>query len=239
MRRKCVWKGTVNGLAEEETHDARIGADFAGAARAKEAPVLYHCINRPLLGDALQPTCVREINGVTDTFLFAATHLTKALAFAFDYHATEPGIIRNGGIKGTPDEYAIVCNRGKTLGQLPSIKVYAFAADGFQHVDPGWDSRQCVSTQAVPLSKARLVLETSSVDDLMRHGLQIFSTDKTFDELGRQQFLDRDSTLPTTEWLAGLLKSGAFRWENHQRGLSPNLVLKRALMPALVLTPRT
>jgi hypothetical protein len=156
--------------------------DFTGAAEGTVRPVLYHCVNHPMTGDSLQPRCLREVNGRKDTFLFAATRLSKALAFAFDYHSElpeSPGIICNGAIDGTPDEFAIICNRNKTLNELSHIKVYAFPADGFEYVDPGTESRQSVSTQAMPLSKAKMLLETSNVEDLMRHGLQIFSTDKT------------------------------------------------------------
>ncbi len=214
-----------------------LNADFNGAEEGTAGPVLYHCVNRPVTDDSLRPTCLREVNGRKDTFLFAATHLSKALAFAFDYHNESPGIICNGAIDGTPDEFAIICNRDKTLNELPYIKVYAFPADGFEYADPGTESRQSVSTQAMPLAKAKVVLETSNVEDLMRHGLQIFSTDKTFDQLGGQKFFDSGNAVTNEDWLGQLLKTGNFHWENHERGLNPTPELLRALIPAVASKP--
>jgi hypothetical protein len=202
-------------------------ADFAGA----QPPVLYHCINRPITGDALLPTCRRTVNGREDDFLFAATHLSKALAFAFDYHGAD-GIVCNGAVSGTPDEFVIICNRDKTLNELPPIKVYAFPSQGFAPAWPGTDSRQSVSTQAMPLASAKLVLETGSVDDLMRHGLQIFSTDKTFEELGGNRFFESSAAAASNEdWIARLYKSGGFHWENNERGINPTPKLRAMLMP--------
>jgi hypothetical protein len=66
----------------------------------------------------------------------------------------------------------------------------------------------------MPLVKTKLVLNSDKPEDLMRHGLQIFSTEKTFAELGGPEFLKGSEGLTAEEWLMQLLHSGKFRWEN-------------------------
>jgi len=198
-------------------------------AFAPEKPsLLYHCVNQPLVGNVLRAGCRREVNGREADFLFAGSYLSKALPFAFDYNRSKAdGILANGVIEGTPDEYAIVTDRDKTFKALPQSKVYAFSSEGFEEAWPGEDSRQWVSQKDVSLDKSHLVLEIDSVDDLMRNGLQIFSTDKTVEELGGKKFLDGRSG--GVQGLGELLESGEFRWENRERGINPNPALELAL----------
>lgn len=92
--------------------------------------MLYHCLYKEPEGDQLLPTCEREVNGRTDKFLFAATHLSKALAFAFSYHDGE--IICNGGIDETDEEFALVCGGKATLDKERHIRVYGFSSKGFE-----------------------------------------------------------------------------------------------------------
>ena len=188
-------------------------------------PELYHCLYRQPEGNALKATCEREVNGHTGTFLFAATHLTKALAFSFSYHDSE--IMCNGGIGKTTDEFAIICNRSQTLNAPRHIRVFAFSAEGFEHVGrPEHDSRQMVSPKDMPFDKTRLVFETQDVQDIMKQGLQIFSTDKTVDELFAENFFDTDRPHMTQEqWLHSLVQRPDFTWENKAQGINPNKLL--------------
>lgn len=179
---------------------------------------LYHCMNREPVGDALMPTCEREANGRTERFLFATPYMSKALAFAFDYHEGKE-IICNGGIDGTDDEFAIICDRNRTLNAPRVIRLYAFDDPGFEDIPK---ARQCVYDHPVPLIETRLVLESDNVEDLMLRGLQIFSTPQTLDALCEQNFLEKMHDCPDNEsWLVDLVAKEGFVWENLNRDVSP------------------
>ena len=186
---------------------------------------LYHCLYREPEGDALRVTCEREVNGRTEKFLFAATHLTKALAFAFSYHDDE--IMCNGGIDGTTEEFAVVCNRSKTMNAPRHTRVLAFSGEGFEPVGRvDQDSRQMVSTKDMPFKNTTLVFETDNVQDIMRQGLQIFATDKTPDELFAEDFFGgRGAEMSQREWLHSLTKRSDFTWENKAQGINPSVSL--------------
>jgi hypothetical protein len=117
--------------------------------------MLYHCLYRTPEGEALLPTCEREVNGLTAKFLFAATHLSKALAFSFSYHGPNPEIIMNGGIGDSPDEFAIVCGGQEVLNRPRHIRVYGFPDEGFEHIE---GARQAVSEQPVYFKDTKLIL---------------------------------------------------------------------------------
>lgn len=203
---------------------ARAGEDLLKDAPPPER-TLYHCLYREPEGDALRASCEREENGRRDKFLYAATCLTKALAFSFSYH-DEGEIICNGGIDGAPEEFAVVCERSKTMNAPRHIRVLAFSGDGFEDVGEG--SRQQVSTKDMPFEKTKLVFETTSLNDTMAHGLQIFSTEKTIDELFTEDFFGGDRPHMTQkEWLHSLTKRPDFIWENKARDINPSPFLKR------------
>ena len=202
--------------------------DQAGADNPQTTPTvqtLYHCLYREPEGEALKATCEREVNGHTGTFLFAATHLTKALAFAFSYHDDE--IMCNGGLSGSTDEFVVVCNRSKTLNAPRHTRVLAFSAEGFEHVGRiEHDSRQMVSPKDMPFENTTLVFEAKGIEELMKQGLQIFSTDKTTDELFAENFFDSDRpTMTQSQWLHSLTQRPDFTWENKARGINPNAQL--------------
>lgn len=182
--------------------------------------MIYHCLYKNPIGNELKPTCVREVNGLTDTFLFAATHLSKAMAFSFSYHDGE--IICNGGINETEDEFALVCGGQEALDKDRNIKIYGFSSEGFEEIS---GARQCVSTEPVAFKDTELVLETSDIKDLMRNGLQVFSIDEKIDELDVGKFMDHYNGL-RGGLLYNLLKEGRARWINDENGINPNEKLK-------------
>ena len=92
-----------------------LNGHFTEVASQTKGQQLYHCVNKPIRGDSLLPTCKRTVFEHEDTYLFAATHLSKALAFAFEYNKECPDIICNGGITGTDHEFAVICKGTKTL----------------------------------------------------------------------------------------------------------------------------
>lgn len=170
------------------------------------------------------------MNGRTAKYLFAATHLSKALAFAFDYYGGE--IFSNGGLENSTEEYAIICNRSKTFGTPRRIQILSFLSEGFEEAWPGTDSRQAVSTESLPVGKTCVVLETSDVNDLMRHGLQLFSTDKTVEQLFEE---DIEAYFAKAggprQGLAGLVETKGFYWENRIRNINPDAELLEKLGP--------
>jgi hypothetical protein len=205
--------------------DPALGTEFGDKAKPL---TLYHCLYREPEGPGLRASCVREVNGREAAYLFAASHLSKALAFAFSYHDNE--VIANGGIEGTDDEFVIVCDREKTLGKPRRTRVYGFPADGFEMA---WEpeSRQYVSTAPVAFKDTKLVLDAEGIEPLMRHGLQIFSTGKTAAELMAGDFFNNafagDSPLGAK--LAHLVRNHGFTWENEARGVHPNPLIKAHL----------
>ena len=192
---------------------------------AQSTITLYHCLYKEPEGDALKVTCDREVNGRTDRFLFAATHLTKALAFSFSYHTDE--IICNGGINDTTEEYAVICNRSKTLSAPRHVRVLAFSGEGFELVGRAeQDTRQMVSTKDMPFKNTSLVFQTDNVQDIMKQGLQIFSTEKTVDELFAEDFFgEKRENMSQKEWLHSLTKRSDFTWENNVQEINPSTVL--------------
>ncbi len=205
---------------------AKKGEDLISEVQQPPERTLYHCLYRAPEGEMLNPTCVRKVNGREERFLFAASYFAKALAFAFSYHSDKGEIICNGGIDGSPDEFAIICNRGETLNMPRHIRVFSFSSNNFEQA---WNaaSRQYVSIRPVDFQNTQLVFETQNVEDLMRKGLQIFSTDKTFEELMAENFHETVG-LPANsnnEWLRNLVRDEGFLWENQQRGVNPNQIL--------------
>lgn len=182
---------------------------------------LYHCMNREPQGDALQPTCEREVNGRVDKFLFASPYISKTMAFSFDYH-DKGEIIMNGGIEGTRDEFAIICDRDNTLSRPRHIQLFAFSGEGFEPLSEG--ARQSVSTKPVPFKEADCLFVSQDVEDTMRYGLQIFSTDKTLDQLFEDGFIDKfhEGDASLADRLYHLVRSEGFHWENQDRGINPN-----------------
>lgn len=175
-------------------------------------------MNREAVGDNLMVTCEREVNGRNAKFLYATPYLTKALAFSFDYYGTE--IICNGNIGDTPDEMAIICDRDHTMNIPRPIKVYAFSSEGFENIGQG--SRQYVSEKPVAFKDTKVVFETNDVNEIMKRGLQVFSTTKTIDELWAEKFLDNFHDEPTQErMLFNLVAKKGFIWENRNRNLNP------------------
>lgn len=222
-------------LADPATMDKV--TDFVRCSKAGEdlisgtSPVertLYHCLYKESEGDALNPTCLRDVNGRKENFLFAASYFTKALAFAFSYHSEKGEIICNAGVDGSPDEFAIICNRLETLNTPRHIRVCSFSSS---HFEKAWasSSRQYVLNQPVSFKEAQLVFETQNIDDLMRRGLQIFSTNKTREELIAENFLENrgSSASSNNEWLRKLGHDEGFIWENHERNINPNSLLTK------------
>lgn len=200
---------------------AKAGEDLIAESSPPER-TLYHCLYREPEGKTLNPTCVREVNGQEESFLFAASYFTKALAFAFSYHSDKGEIICNGGIDGSPDEFAIICNRDETLNAPRHIRVFSFSSRDFEQAW-GPESRQYVSTQPLAFAETQCVFEAGNIEDLMRQGLQIFSTDKTLEKLMAQNFHET-AGLPAqsnNEWLRNLVRDEGFIWENRDRGINP------------------
>lgn len=202
---------------------AKSGEDLLANAKPPER-TLYHCLYQKPEGPALKATCEREVNGRSNKFLFAASHLTKSLAFSFSYHASpeEGEIICNGSIDETPDEFAVICRRSITLNAPRHIRIFAFSSEGFESAWKG--GRQYVSPVDMPFEKTKLVFETSNVQDIMRKGLQIFSTEKTVEDLWNLGFMDH-KFLGNKPWLHDAIRNKGFVWENEAQNINPNQYL--------------
>lgn len=189
---------------------------------------LYHCFNKEPQGDSILASCFRKVNGKEANYLFAATHLTKALAFAFSYHDKE--VILNAGIKGSDNEMILLAGGQGVLDKERHIRVFGFPDEGFT-VLPGW--RQAVSENPLPFSKARLVLETEDYRDLMKAGLQIFllpeEGDFYFDSEGGfkgDSFLRESKT--KEEYIHKVAQAYGGRWINEEQKINVCPVLQSA-----------
>lgn len=181
---------------------------------------LYHCFYREPEGEAILASCFRTVNGQSDHYLFAATHLTKSLAFAFSYHDNE--VLMNAGIDGTENELVVLCGGQKTLDKARHIRVFEFADEGFEELPY---ARQAVSVKDMPFSMTTKIMDTQDIDDLMRSGLQIFllPEDVSHYMIGEDNnVVSRDYFRPAEthgEAMAGIMKDLGARWVNHERGV--------------------
>ncbi len=181
---------------------------------------LYHCLYKNPEGDALVPTCRREVNGREDVFLFATSHLSKASAFAFSYHDAE--VIVNGPIQGTEEEFIVICGGEKTLHKDRHIKIYEFSSAGFEEIK---GTRQWVSTEPVPFDKTKTALETTDYKDLMAQGLQIFLMEEGAEELVAENFEKRYEHQSNESMLSDLLIKNRARWINREENIAVSNVL--------------
>lgn len=187
---------------------------------------MYHCLYNEPAGSALRATCERDLGELKGTFLFAATHLTKSLAFAFSYHDGE--VFSNGGIKGTDNEWVMLMASKKPLEKERSITVLSFDGEGFIELE---GQRQAVSREDLPFSKTSLHLQTTDYRDLMREGLQILIFDDVNhpDAIG-DNYMDDFTT--SGEFFAHLMKAGALRWVNRDENINPCQQLHRNISQA-------
>lgn len=183
---------------------------------------LYHCLYKKPQGDSLLATCFREVNGETKNYLYAATHLTKALAFAFSYHDNE--VVFNANYEHPENEIVVLCGGQDTINKPRHIRVYGFPDDGFTEIPHG---RQAVSENPMPFSRTRLVLETTDIDDLMKRGLQIFVLPKKLDAYFAPEDENRYSQKHWEDgnrWgqlMAKIIEHDGAVWLNRERGINP------------------
>ena len=186
---------------------------------------LYHCVNKPIEGDSLLPTCERTVNGKEGSYLFAADRFTKALAFAFSYYDKE--VMFNCNLDDGSSNECIVLSGGQhTLDKPRHVKVLSFSNEGFEQMG---GSCQWVSKQAMPLEETMEVLETHSINTLMERGLQIFLMDEDGDALDKEGFLD--AYLSQENPIQRLHSEGRTRWINQERGINPCPSLQNQLKP--------
>ena len=224
----------------------KAGQDFVTHAPRPER-TLYHALYKDPQGDALLPLSERAVNGRTDKFLYATHSFSKAMAYAFSYHNRQD-IGGNGQIDGTPDEFAIVCTRDKTMNEPRNLRIYSFSSKNFEPVD-GCPSiaRQWVSTQPQPFREATLSYQTDDVHELMRRGLQIISVAMGPDEFYASGLADKywNTPGPAENMLAAMIRDGVGKWENKERthpngksSLRPNVKIQAALDALNASTPR-
>ncbi len=199
---------------------------------------LYHCFYREPKGDSILASCFRDVAGEPKPYLFAATHLSKALAFAFSYHDNE--VLMNSGIEGTDDEIVVLCGGQETLDKPRHIRVYSFSSEGFSEIPK---ARQAVSEFPMPFAKTQLMLETRDINDLMREGLQIVVLplkveDYMLDDDQNKASQIFGSSLSPHDFLARMMRELDARWINEERGINPCKTLKHSL-DSEPLPPRT
>ncbi|MCI5060425.1 MAG: hypothetical protein MRY79_05060 [Alphaproteobacteria bacterium] len=186
-------------------------------SQGQKIKTLFHCLNQKPEGNALKVTCEREVNGRKAQFLFAASHLTKALAFAFSYHSQE--VLCNGGIEDTQDEFVIVTGRQATLDKPRNIKVFSFSNEGFEEIK---GFRQWVSEKPVPFNKTEIVLETDNIDDLMKAGLQIFVVEEDLTPQQKHNYSEQLMEVSSERFIGTMMRAGKMRWLNQERGINAN-----------------
>jgi len=218
--------------------------------------IFYHCIPVTPRGEGIFPSAnygaaipeevcgkLGIVPGAQTPLVFAATHLTKALAFGLIGGDGEK--MFNAAVQGSDNELVVICEREKTMARDREITVYAFPEKGFE-VLPHME-RQAVSPHMVRFDETQVVLKAQNAEDLMRAGLQIFSFRESFVDLGHDrdaEQLCKAEDLPRN--LADLVKSGKLVWENHSRNVNPDPILAAqmgvqlvpAASPAKPVTPR-
>ncbi len=181
---------------------------------------LYHCFYREPQGDAILASCFRDVNGTEAAYLFAATHLTKSLAFAFSYHDNE--VLMNSGIDQTDNELVILCGGQATLDKARHVRVFSFSDAGFEILDR---ARQAVSPHPMPFSMTEKIMDTQDINDLMEKGLQIFVLPEPVDHYmtgDGENVVSRDYYQPADTpgaAMAGIMRDLDARWINKERGI--------------------
>lgn len=213
------------------------------AFNAAAQRVLYHCIPVAPQGDAIHastnygttiPPEVREKLGMGEgqvPLVFAATHFSKALAFAMP---RGQGIL-NCAIPGTEAELYIGCDRDNMLAKKLDATFFSFSDEGFVQLPNA--ERQSVALNAVPFSRTTEVLKARSLQDLMRAGLQILQFRETSQALYKGNFDDnllmrimKERGQPDMfKCMGDLIKEGTLVWENKAAGLNPNPDLAKAM----------
>ncbi len=194
---------------------------------------LFHAIPGVPEGDAIKtsanygadiPATVRTLLGMPPDeqtpLVFAATNLDKALAFTI----IKGEKLFNTFVESAQTEIAVVVDREKFMSRERDATIFSFPDEGFVRL-PHYQN-QSVSTKAVPFAKTEVAATIKNADDMMRHGLQIFSFEKSFGDL----FGDKDaeklsaakSDKEMLDTLSQLVKSGTIVWENRARNINPN-----------------
>ncbi|MER9159081.1 NUDIX hydrolase [Mesorhizobium sp. M0778] len=188
------------------------------AAQTMPVRTLYHCLNRPLVGNSLRPTYV--LDGTLR--LFAASVVSKAAVFAFDYHRRNE-IVFNGPIEGTPDEFCLVYDCALEALSMRGASIYSFQSEGFESCRNA--PRQWITTRELPIDSCMLAFQTKTVDDLMRLGVQVFSLNLLHDQVNLNHVLSEFTSLGPIGYLRKLTLKKMVIWENLNRGINPNAVL--------------
>lgn len=186
---------------------------------------LYHCFYREPEGDSILASCFRNVSGEAKHYMFAATHLTKALAFAFSYHHDE--VLMNSGIGDSEDEIVVLCGGQETLDKERHIRVFSFSDDEFTIIEK---ARQAVSENPMPFANTEKIMETKDINDLMRAGLQIFLLPGKPDDY----MTHKDNSMAGDIWRDAktmaearerLQKELGARWINQERNINCNALL--------------
>lgn len=187
---------------------AKLGEDLLAGVGFPER-TLYYCLHQ-------------EQGSILD----AASCLSKAAALVFSHCASEH-IVCNGAIDGTPDEFVLISNAPEAL-TIGMVRGYSFPGGGFDQVADE-SGRQYISRQPVAFEDARVLFETDNVETLMKCGLQIFTTEKSMDDLRRDGFMEalRNRHCCVGNFLMNIVRTGDFVWENADRGIRVTPLLQR------------
>ena len=194
---------------------------------------LYHSIPGRPRGDAIEtssnygatllPAERKKLGMLPDKktpLVFAATCLGKALAFAIPKGEK----LFNHSVDAANAEIVIASNRKDFMAHPINATIFSFSAKDFVQL-PNMQ-HQSVSTMPVPFSKTTEALKVSSVEDLMRAGLQIFSFEEKavtlHDSVDGAKLLGYKDDIELMATLGELVKSGRAVWENHARGIGAN-----------------
>lgn len=189
-----------------------------------EPRTLYHCQRDHEGDDEIAPSINKYVNGRHDKFVMASHYKSKALANAFSREEGE--LLFNGDIKGTADEFVVICDRDWALGRDRDAHLFSFSSAGFERVmSPVGPTRKWVCAQPVSKSRAH---ETRAIHDptkLMRMGLQIISLPQRAIDID-PDFTDRlSNSRSLMDDLRWMIHSGVAKWENAIAGINPNAVL--------------
>ncbi len=202
--------------------------------------MLFHAIPCAPQGEAITtsinygadiPAAEREKLGMPPDeqtpLVFAATNLDKALAFTI----IKGEKLFNTFVDSAQAEIAVVVDREKFMSRERNATIFTFPDDGFVQLLNC--QNQSVSTKAVPFAKTEVAATIKSAKDMMRHGLQIFSFEKSFGDTYGDKDAEKLSAAKDDKEMLGtlsqLVKSGKVVWENHARNINPNPALAETM----------
>lgn len=228
-----------------------IGNNYQSLQSGQDHQPVYHCIPVTPEGDGIRtstnygkniPPEVQKKLSLSNTektpLVFAATHITKSMAFGLQGNLGEK--LFNSAVENSDNEMVLACDRKALMERERDITIYKLSGKDFE-VLPNAE-RQAVSTKPVPFSQTEIAFKGKNAEDLMRGGLQILAFNESFQELNGHEFINKTMAerghKNLNEFLGDMVREGKVIWQNRESGINPDPALAKQIGVSLSPTPQ-